>query len=117
MICKICILSFQLFFIFMLIEYVTNVSILFFIIWSFIEQYTFKLMLFTSYQLFLQFNFYFLTFMFIHFVNCIFVYSVPKPVFHCNGKKSMHQRIHQDSITPQHEEIIRYINDSKFTLL
>ncbi|XP_077285876.1 MAPK regulated corepressor interacting protein 2 [Arctopsyche grandis] len=40
------------------------------------------------------------------------VITLPKPVFHLNGKKSMHQRIHQDSITPQHEEIIRYIYDT-----
>lgn len=39
---------------------------------------------------------------------------MPKPVFHSNGKKTVHQRIQHNVITPQHEEMIRYISESKF---
>lgn len=40
-------------------------------------------------------------------------FSMPKPVFHSNGKKTVQQRIQHHVITPQHEEMIRYISESK----
>ncbi|VVD03245.1 unnamed protein product [Leptidea sinapis] len=40
------------------------------------------------------------------------IISMPKPVFHSNGKKTVHQRIQQSIITPQHEEIIRFISET-----
>lgn len=41
------------------------------------------------------------------------VLSVPKPVFHpMNGKKSHSTRSQQEAISPQHEEIIKFIYDS-----
>ncbi|XP_052741692.1 MAPK regulated corepressor interacting protein 2 [Bicyclus anynana] len=40
------------------------------------------------------------------------IISMPKPVFHSNGKKTVHQRIQQHVLTPQHEEIIRYISET-----
>ncbi|CAH2039466.1 unnamed protein product, partial [Iphiclides podalirius] len=40
------------------------------------------------------------------------VLNMPKPVFHSNGKKTIHQRIQHHVITPQHEEIIRYISET-----
>ncbi|GBP54249.1 hypothetical protein EVAR_36464_1 [Eumeta japonica] len=40
------------------------------------------------------------------------IISMPKPVFHSNGKKTVHQRIHHHVITPQHEEIIKYISET-----
>jgi len=36
----------------------------------------------------------------------------PKPVFHMNGRKSYHQRYQTETISAQHEEIIKYIHDS-----
>uniref|UniRef100_A0A6M2DCM7 Putative mapk regulated corepressor n=1 Tax=Xenopsylla cheopis TaxID=163159 RepID=A0A6M2DCM7_XENCH len=38
--------------------------------------------------------------------------STPKAIFHNNGRKSGLQRNHQEAISPHHEEIIRYINES-----
>lgn len=38
--------------------------------------------------------------------------SGPKPVFQTVSKKSNQQR-NQEYITPQHEEIIKYINECK----
>ncbi|XP_013772911.1 MAPK regulated corepressor interacting protein 2-like isoform X1 [Limulus polyphemus] len=39
--------------------------------------------------------------------------SSPKPVFQqVNGRRSYNQKSSQDTITPQHEEIMRYIHDS-----
>uniref|UniRef100_A0A1B6CSM9 MAPK regulated corepressor interacting protein 2 n=1 Tax=Clastoptera arizonana TaxID=38151 RepID=A0A1B6CSM9_9HEMI len=39
--------------------------------------------------------------------------SVPKPVFHTvNGKKSNSARTQQEQISPQHEEIIKFIYES-----
>ncbi|KAL0871780.1 hypothetical protein ABMA27_004273 [Loxostege sticticalis] len=40
------------------------------------------------------------------------IVNMPKPVFHSNGKKTVHQRIQHHVITPQHEEIIRYISET-----
>ncbi|OWR46106.1 MAPK regulated corepressor interacting protein 2 [Danaus plexippus] len=40
------------------------------------------------------------------------ILSMPKPVFHSNGKKTVHQRIQHNVITPQHEEMIRYISET-----
>ncbi|CAH1398558.1 unnamed protein product [Nezara viridula] len=41
------------------------------------------------------------------------ILSLPKPVFQpVNGKKSHSFRAQQEAITPQHEEIIRFIHDS-----
>ncbi|XP_053606559.1 MAPK regulated corepressor interacting protein 2 [Plodia interpunctella] len=40
------------------------------------------------------------------------IINMPKPVFHSNGKKTIHQRIQHHVITPQHEEIIRYISET-----
>ncbi|KAI8426100.1 hypothetical protein MSG28_005059 [Choristoneura fumiferana] len=40
------------------------------------------------------------------------IINMPKPVFHSNGKKTVHQRIQQHVITPQHEEIIRFISET-----
>ncbi|XP_026762483.1 MAPK regulated corepressor interacting protein 2 [Galleria mellonella] len=40
------------------------------------------------------------------------IINMPKPVFHSNGKKTVHQRIQHHVITPQHEEIIRYISET-----
>ncbi|KAI5637132.1 FAM195 family domain-containing protein [Phthorimaea operculella] len=37
---------------------------------------------------------------------------MPKPIFHSNGKKTIHQRIQQHVITPQHEEMIRFISET-----
>ncbi|KAF4517680.1 hypothetical protein B566_EDAN016710 [Ephemera danica] len=36
----------------------------------------------------------------------------PKPVFHSVNKKVSSQRSQQEEITPQHEELIKYIYDS-----
>lgn len=47
-------------------------------------------------------------------IFCVY-FSMPKPVFHSNGKKTVHQRIQHHVITPQHEEIIRYISESKYS--
>ncbi|CAG9088565.1 hypothetical protein JYU34_021020 [Plutella xylostella] len=38
--------------------------------------------------------------------------NMPRPVFHSNGKKTVHQRIPHHVITPQHEEIIRFISET-----
>ncbi|XP_026474392.1 mapk-regulated corepressor-interacting protein 1 [Ctenocephalides felis] len=38
--------------------------------------------------------------------------STPKPIFHTNGRKSGSPRNQQEVISPHHEEIIRYINES-----
>lgn len=43
----------------------------------------------------------------------VFCLSSPKPVFHLNGKRSHQQKSPQEIITPQHEEMIRYIQESK----
>ncbi|XP_022122213.1 MAPK regulated corepressor interacting protein 2 isoform X1 [Pieris rapae] len=40
------------------------------------------------------------------------IISMPKPIFHSNGKKTVHQRIQHSVLTPQHEEMIRYINET-----
>ncbi|XP_063382035.1 MAPK regulated corepressor interacting protein 2 [Cydia fagiglandana] len=40
------------------------------------------------------------------------IMSMPKPVFHSNGKKTIHQRIQHHVITPQHEELIRFISET-----
>ncbi|CAH4006603.1 MAPK regulated corepressor interacting protein 2 [Pieris brassicae] len=40
------------------------------------------------------------------------IISMPKPIFHSNGKKTLHQRIQHSVLTPQHEEMIRYINET-----
>ncbi|KAL1129212.1 hypothetical protein AAG570_013742 [Ranatra chinensis] len=41
------------------------------------------------------------------------VVSIPKPVFNLvNGKKSNPMRTQQETISPQHEEIIKFIYDS-----
>ncbi|XP_034240810.1 MAPK regulated corepressor interacting protein 2 [Thrips palmi] len=45
-----------------------------------------------------------------------YVINTPKPVFHMNGKKSNHNRYHQEVISPQHEEIIKFIYDSWTTV-
>lgn len=45
-------------------------------------------------------------------INHCFVNSnTPKPVFHVNGKKSYYQKNHQESISAQHQEIIKYIHE------
>lgn len=44
-------------------------------------------------------------------------FSMPKPIFHSNGKKTVHQRIQHCVLTPQHEEMIRFISESKSLLL
>jgi len=38
--------------------------------------------------------------------------SSPKPVFHMNGKRSHHHKTPAEIITPQHEEMIRYIDST-----
>lgn len=39
--------------------------------------------------------------------------NVPKPVFHCvNGKKSNNLRVQQETISPQHAELINFIHES-----
>ncbi|XP_026316760.1 MAPK regulated corepressor interacting protein 2 [Hyposmocoma kahamanoa] len=40
------------------------------------------------------------------------IISMPKPIFHSNGKKTVHQRIQHNVITPQHEEMIRFISET-----
>ncbi|KAK7791389.1 hypothetical protein R5R35_008857 [Gryllus longicercus] len=41
------------------------------------------------------------------------VVNVPKPVFHCvNGKRSSNQRVQQETISPQHAELINFIYES-----
>ncbi|RWS13302.1 protein FAM195A-like protein, partial [Dinothrombium tinctorium] len=39
--------------------------------------------------------------------------STAKPVFHvANGKKPSHQKSNQETVSPQHEEMIKYIHDT-----
>jgi hypothetical protein len=38
--------------------------------------------------------------------------SSPKPVFHQNGRRSHQQKSPQEAITPQHEEMIKYIHET-----
>ncbi|KAJ1531444.1 hypothetical protein ONE63_000124 [Megalurothrips usitatus] len=46
-----------------------------------------------------------------------YVVNSPKPVFHMpNGKKSSHNRYHQEVVSPQHEEIIKFVYDSWTTV-
>ncbi|XP_028038593.1 MAPK regulated corepressor interacting protein 2 [Bombyx mandarina] len=40
------------------------------------------------------------------------IINMPRPIFHSNGKKTVHQRIQHHVITPQHEEIIRFISET-----
>lgn len=40
------------------------------------------------------------------------IINMPKPIFHSNGKKTVHQRIQHHVITPQHEEMIKYISET-----
>jgi hypothetical protein len=46
------------------------------------------------------------------FILCFF-FSGPKPVFHSVHRKLNNQRSQQEQITPQHEELIKYIYDCK----
>jgi len=36
----------------------------------------------------------------------------PKPVFHMNGRRSYHQRYQTETISAQHQEIIKYIHEN-----
>lgn len=45
------------------------------------------------------------------------IYShVPKPVFHMNGKSKLNSQRHQiqEVITPQHEELIKFVYECKY---
>lgn len=44
----------------------------------------------------------------------IFLISVPKPVFQTKKIYSHPKIIEEEVLTPQHEEIIKYINDCKY---
>lgn len=80
------------------------------------------LMLFCSEGFYKAVNYPFLSYLFsLHFhfmeleLNFFSSCSTPKPVFHMsNGKKPSHNRYHQEIISPQHEEIIKFIYDCKY---
>ncbi|CAB3220140.1 unnamed protein product [Arctia plantaginis] len=40
------------------------------------------------------------------------IINMPRPTFHSNGRKTVHHRIPHQVITPQHEEIIRFISET-----
>lgn len=41
-------------------------------------------------------------------------FSGPKPVFHSMSKRNAHCQRQQEPITPQHEEIIKYIHECTY---
>lgn len=47
-----------------------------------------------------------------HTNDCLGSSSNPRPVFHQNGRKTYHQRNPTESISAQHQEIIKYIHES-----
>lgn len=51
-------------------------------------------------------------------VDFMFYSPEPKPVFHSNGhRKTLHKCSHlsQDVLSPQHEKLIHYINECKYS--
>lgn len=52
------------------------------------------------------------------FIGCTFYSPEPRPVFHSNGhRKPLNKCLSspQDVLSPQHEKLIHYINECKYT--